>query len=70
MEGWEILLGTCASECAPSRRLHTQAMHGGIRVCSNLYRPNAGMIETDNIKGRDLGALKQNREKTFAYWPS
>lgn len=21
------------------------------------------MIETDNIKGRDLGALKQNREK-------
>ena len=28
-----------------------------------LYRPNAGMIETDNITGRDLGALKQNKEK-------
>ena len=36
MEGWEILLRTCASECAPSRRLDTQAMDGGIRVCSKL----------------------------------
>ena len=35
MEGWEILLRTCASEYAPSRRLDTQAMHGGIRVYSN-----------------------------------
>ena len=28
-----------------------------------LYRPDVGMIETDNITGRDLGALKQNKEK-------
>ena len=28
-----------------------------------LYRPNVGMIEADNITGRDLGALKQNKEK-------
>ena len=28
-----------------------------------LYRPNAGMIETDNITGRDPGALKQNKGK-------
>ena len=28
-----------------------------------LYRPDVGMIETDNITGRDLGALKQKKEK-------
>ena len=28
-----------------------------------LYRPNAGMIESDNITGRDPGAFKQNKGK-------
>ena len=50
------------------RRLNTQAMHGGIKVCSTLIPAlNAGMIENDNITGRDLGTLKQNKEKHLDY---
>lgn len=36
MEGREILLRACASECALSRHLNTKTMHGGIRVRSTL----------------------------------
>ena len=52
-----------ASECALSRRLNEPAMHGGILVRTTTTPANAGFIETDNIMGRDLGALKQNKEK-------
>ena len=59
MEEQEILLSARASECALSRRLNEPA----ILVRTTTTPANAGFIETDNITGRDLGALKQNKEK-------
>ena len=63
MEGRETSFRARASECALSRRLNEPAMHGGIMVRTITTPANAGFIETDNITGRDLGALKQNKEK-------
>ena len=63
MEVQEILLSARASECALSRRLNTPEMHGGIMLRTTITPAKAGFIETDNITGPYLGALKQNKEK-------
>ena len=50
MEGREILLTARASECALSRRLNTQAMHGGIKVRSTLKIQGFNLVAGDDIQ--------------------